>query len=108
DPALTPMYEQPGPLDGNGTNHLASLYFPPCIALILSHGPRDQCGIGVFPHWIQRRRTVAPVVVQPSLQERVELPGDIRQPDVCVLAKVWLPDVLPHRAGSKMKCNTVV
>jgi hypothetical protein len=31
------MYEQSRPLIGNGANHLAGLYFPPCIALVLSH-----------------------------------------------------------------------
>ena len=40
--------EQPGPVDGNGTNHSASLYFPPCIALILSHGRRNQYGIALL------------------------------------------------------------
>jgi serine/threonine protein kinase len=34
DTALMPMYEQSAPLVGNGSNHSASRYFPPSVALI--------------------------------------------------------------------------
>ena len=52
DSALMPMYEQSAPLVGNGSNHLTSLYFPPSIALILPHRPRNQRGVNILPHRI--------------------------------------------------------
>src|ERR1039458_2266633 len=66
-PSFDAMYEQSAPLVGNGPNHLASLYFPSSIALVLPHCPRNQCSVDILPHRTHCRWGVAPIVIQPAL-----------------------------------------
>ena len=44
------MYEQSASFDRNDLNQSASLYLRTPIALVLSHDPRDQCGVDVMPY----------------------------------------------------------
>ena len=67
-------------------NRLA-LCFPPRIALVLSHHPRNQCGIYVPPHRVHRCRAEAPIIIQPSLKDWVEFLGNVLQTYLRAFAK---------------------
>src|SRR5271169_1047917 len=64
-----PVYEQFAPLVGNGPNHLASLYFPPTIALILPHCPRYQRSVDILPRRMHSGWRVAPIATPPVVQQ---------------------------------------
>ena len=91
-----PVYEQFGSLDGNGTNQLTRPCFSSHIALVLSHHPRNQCGIDVIPHRVHRCWTEAPIIIQPTSKDRVEFTSYVLQTYVRAFAQVQLPNLLPH------------
>jgi hypothetical protein len=66
-------------------------------ALVLPHRPRQERLIDVPEHGVQCRRRVPPVLVNPSFEERIDLPGDVGQRYLFAASDVQFPDRGPHR-----------
>jgi hypothetical protein len=65
-------------------------------ALELLHRPGYERLIDVSQQGVQRRWGVSPVVLDPSPQERIELPGNGLQRQLCLMAKFQFPNRRPH------------
>src|ERR1700688_3948865 len=65
-------------------------------ALELSHRPRQERLIDVPEHWVQPRRGVSPVVLDPTPKDWIEPLGNISQGKLRPIAKVQLPNRRSH------------
>src|SRR5437588_5882794 len=80
---------------------MTGAYFVCLEALELPHRPSEKCEIDVPEHRRQCRRRVAPVVIDPPAEERVELAGDFGQRQLCPLPDVQVPDRRPHACSAE-------
>jgi hypothetical protein len=53
-------------------------------ALEFTHRPCHERLIDVLQHGIQRRGGIAPMLRNPSPEERIDLPGDVLQGELCL------------------------
>ena len=67
-----------------------------CKALELPHHPGPKRLIDVSEQGIQSRWRVSSVVFDPPPQERIDLPGDVGQRQLCLMAEAQVPDRRPH------------
>jgi len=65
-------------------------------AIELSHRPGDKRLIDVPQQGIQRRWGVSSVVLDPTSQKWIELPGNGLQRQLCLMAKLQFPNRRPH------------
>src|SRR6266446_11010293 len=65
-------------------------------ALELAHRPSQKRLIDVSEQGVQRRWRVSPVVLDPPSQERVEPLGNVSQRQLCLTAKIQVPNHRPH------------
>jgi hypothetical protein len=79
--------------------------YRPCLPssqpLKLSHSPPHQHLIDASEHRVQSCRLEFPVILNPSLKDRVETPGDVLQRKLRPSVKAQATQSLPHRHESR-------